>query len=65
MMTRGEDIVESCVDEISSSTFSEDVPSCVDANGVIRWLKPVREDKQKHFGGNFLFPPMYRFLFPP
>ena len=48
-MTRGEDNVESCVDESSSSTLFEDVPSCVDVNGVITWLRPVGEAKADAF----------------
>ena len=48
-MTRGEDNVESCVDETSSFTLFEDVPSYVDANGVITWLRPVEEAKAEAF----------------
>ena len=65
-MARGEDNVESCMDESKLCTSFEDVPSCVDANRVITWLRPIgkaREDT--HFGGNFIFPRMFRFLFPP
>ena len=48
-MARGEDTIESCVDEISSSTSSEDVPSHVDANGVITWFKPIEEARENAF----------------
>ena len=63
-MARGEDNVESCVDESSSSTSSEDVPSRVDANGVITWLKLVREASANAFWMKFSFPPNVRVSFP-
>ena len=46
MMARGEGNIESCLDESSSS---EDVPSRVEGNGVITWLKPVRETRVDSF----------------
>ena len=66
-MARGEDNVESCVDESSSSTLFEDVPSRVGMNGVIMWLRPTEEARTYAFWKKFssLPPPMSRFLFPP
>ena len=64
-MAREEDNVESCVDKSSSSTSSEDVPSHVDANGVITCLRPIREARAYVFWRKFSFPPLFRFLFPP
>ena len=48
-MARGEDNVESGMDESSSSTSFEDVPSRVDADGVITWLRPVGEARADAF----------------
>ena len=48
-MARGEDNVESCMDKGSSSTSFEDVPSHVDTNGVIMWLKHVGEARADAF----------------
>ena len=64
-MVKEKDNVESCVDESSSSTLSEDVPSHVDANGVITWLRPIREARADAFWRKFSFPPLFMFLFPP
>ena len=63
-MARGEDIVESSVGEISSSTLFEDVPSRVNANGVITWLRPVEEARTYAFWRKFSFPPNVRVSFP-
>ena len=63
-MARREDTIESCVDEISSSTSSEDVPSLVDANGVITWFKLVGEARENAFWRKFSFPPNVRVSFP-
>ena len=63
-MTKEEDNVESCVDESSSSTSYEDVPSLVDANGVITWLRPVGEARENTFWRKFSFPPNVRVSFP-
>ena len=52
-MARGEDNVESCVDESSSSTLFEDVPSCVGMNGVIMWLRPTEEARTYAFWKKF------------
>ena len=56
-MAREEDNIESCVDESSSSTLFEDVPCRVEVNGVIMWLKPVRETRVDSFWRRFSFPP--------
>ena len=48
-MARGEDIVESSGGKIMSSTMFEDVPSRVNANGVITWLRPVGEARTYGF----------------
>ena len=63
-MAREEDIVESCVGEISSSTSFEDVPSRVNANGVITWLRPVGEARTYAFWRKFSFPPNVQVSFP-
>ena len=44
-MAKGEDNIGSHTDEGPSSTSSEDVPSRVDATGVITWLKLVGESR--------------------
>ena len=64
MMAKGEDNVESCVDESSSSILSEDALSRADVNEVITWLKPVGEARVDVFWRKFSFPPIYGFLFP-
>ena len=63
-MARGEDNIESCMDESSSSTSSEDIPSRVDANGVIMWLRPVGEVRVGSFWRKFSFSLMSEFIFP-
>ena len=63
-MARGEGIVESSGGEISSSTPFEDVPSRVNANGVITWLRPVGEARTYAFWRQFSFPPNVRVSFP-
>ena len=63
-MARREDIVESYVGEISSSTSFEDVPSHVNTNGAITWLKPVGEARTYAFGRKFSFPPNVQVYFP-
>ena len=63
-MARGEDIVESSGGEISFSTPFEDVPSRVNANGVIMWLRPIGEARTYAFWRKFSFPPNVRVSFP-
>ena len=48
-MARGEDIVESSMVKISSSTSFENVHSLVNANGVITWLRLVGEARTYAF----------------
>ena len=62
-MAREEDNVESCVVESLSSTSSKDVPSHVGMESS-HGLSPLERLGQTHLGGNFLFPPMFGFLFP-
>ena len=63
-MAKGEDNVESCMDKRTSSTSSENVPSHVDVNEVITWLRPVREARADAFWKKFSFPPNVQVSFP-
>ena len=53
------------MDEDLPSSSLEDVPSCVDAIGVITWLRPVREPQVDAFWKKFSFPPKSGFYFLP
>ena len=48
-MAKGEDNDKSYVDESSSSTSSEYVPSHVHVNRVIMWLRPIGEARANTF----------------
>ena len=48
-MVIGEDNIGSHADKGPSSTSSEDVPSRVDAVGVITWLRPIVESRAYAF----------------
>ena len=48
-MAKWEDYVKSCVDESSSYTSYDDIPSRVDMNVVITWLKLVGEARADSF----------------
>ena len=63
-MARGEDNVGRCVDEDPPSTSAKEVPSHVDANGVMMWLRPVGESRADAFWKKFSFPPKARVSFP-
>ena len=59
-MVGGEDNPGSYADkEISSSSF-EDVPSRVDAAGVITCLRPIKESQADIFWKKYSFPPTVR-----
>ena len=57
MMARREDNIGSHRDEGPSSTSSQDVPSCVNAAGIITWLILVGESRADTFWKKFSFPP--------
>ena len=62
-MARGEYNIRSHVDEGSSSTSYEDVPSRVDAARVIIWLKTIRKSWAYAFWKKFSFPSNVRVYF--
>ena len=65
-MTHGKHHMGDRVGEESSPSLplSGEVLSHADANGVLTWLKPVRDPRMDAFWRKYTFPPQVRVSFP-